>query len=122
VAQLIPITALTLAISMVVLPHTGGIVGLTLILVGAGASGSVGSVLGTGAVTESIEQGEQGAAIALVGLYRASARLVAPAVISFGLLVVSLPVAIAGLAGFLIAPGLWLRPGSRGGRGRDGTL
>lgn len=113
VARLIPIAAVALTISLAALPLVTGLAALVVVLIIAGSSGGVGSVLGTGAATETIEAREQGAAIALVGLYRATARLVAPAAISAGLLVFSLPVAIAGIAAALLAPRFWLRTGAR---------
>lgn len=105
--------SLGLAAGLVLLPLAGQVVTIALVLILAGFCGGIAGVLGTAAINESIDAGDQGAALALVGVYRAGARTAAPALVSGALVFVALPVALAGAAFAVVAPSLWLRTSGR---------
>jgi hypothetical protein len=81
---------------------------MPIALVLAGISESVAAVLSTASINESVEATEQGAAIALSGVYRAGARSLAPALVGGSLLVVGIPAALGLLAALVMVPGIWL--------------
>jgi MFS family permease len=109
IGRFIPVVAFGLAVPLVLLTLTESAPVLFGLLVITGVCGGTGSVLGSGSVTEMTPPDEQGTAIALVGLYRAGARLAAPLAVGAALAVASLPIAITGLAVALILPSTWLR-------------
>ncbi len=109
----VPLSATALAAALALLPVLAGNVPLGIAMLVAGSAGGVAGVLGTAVASDSVEQEEQGAAITLVGTYRAGTRLIAPAGVSGLLLVVALPVAIGIVAGAIFAPVAWLASGTK---------
>jgi hypothetical protein len=108
--RLVPRAALGIAVALGLLSVGGSTLLILVALVLAGVSESVAAVLSAAAINESVEHSEQGAAIALSGVYRAGARSVAPALVGGSLLVVTMPVALGVLAATMLIPGIWLRP------------
>lgn len=107
--RFIPLAALGLGAGLVLLPNVEHLFLVTTVLILSGLSAGFAAVLGTASVNESAKASDQGAALALVGVYRAGARAAAPATISGVLFVVSLPVALVMAAAGVVVPGLWLR-------------
>lgn len=109
----IPLAASGLALGLVLLPMVDGVLAVAAVVTLCGLCGGFSAVLGTTSVNESALPSDQGAALALVGVYRAAARTAAPTVISGALLVVSLPIALIGTAIGMFAPSAWLRRPAR---------
>ena len=107
--RFVPSAAMALATGLLLLPISDQALVIGLVLVVAGLSGGLFGVLSTAAINESVDPADQGAALALVGVYRAGARSATPALISGALLLVSLPVALAGAAVAVVLPSIWLR-------------
>jgi hypothetical protein len=107
--RFIPHAAGALAIGIILLPITEATGLIAILLIVAGGGGGLAGVLSTASVNESVEAGEQGAAIALVGVYRAGARSFTPAFISGMLLLIGIPWTL-GLSGVMVlAPALWIK-------------
>jgi MFS family permease len=108
VRRYVPIAALGIAVALGLLAFAGNSFLMPVVLVLAGISESVAAVLSTASINESVEATEQGAAIALSGVYRAGARSLAPALVGGSLLVVGIPAALGLLAALVMVPGIWL--------------
>lgn len=108
--RFVPACAVVVAGSLALLPVLSDVVPLGVAMVAAGSAGGVAGVLGTAAANAAVEPEEQGAAITLVGTYRAATRLVAPASVSGLLGLVSLGPAMAIFAVGIVAPIPWLVP------------
>jgi MFS family permease len=121
VRPFVPLAATALAVALVLMPLASGVVLLGALMLVAGSSGGVSGVLGTAVANETVEESEQGAAITLVGTYRAGARLAAPATVSGTLSALALPAAMACVAGAIFAPTLWFGPRHSRAR-RAGTV
>jgi MFS family permease len=119
VRPFVPVSVLSLAGAVAVLPLVSGVLLLGGAMIVAGSAGGVSGVLGTAVANAAVEESEQGAAITLVGTYRAAARLTAPAGVSGLLAIATLPVAVAVIAAMIAAPGPWLAVGARAGRPRS---
>lgn len=103
-ARLVPWAAAGLAAGLIVLPLSSHLVTAVGSLVVAGFSGGLAGVLGSTSINESVDKPDQGAALALVGAYRAGARAVAPATISVLLAIASVPLSLAVAALGVISP------------------
>jgi MFS family permease len=111
VGRFIPLSAAALGAGVILLPLVDATVAIIVVLIVAGVGGGLAGILSTASVNESVEPSEQGAAIALAGVYRAGARSFAPAFISGMLLFFAMPVALT-LAGLgVVAPAAWIRGG-----------
>lgn len=115
----VPHAALGLAAALSLLALVTPIWATAVVLILAGASGGVSGVLGAAAINDSVAPSDQGAALALVGVYRAGARSVGPAFISSVLTIVAIPVAMGIAAATLVIPAIWLRPGTDDKRNRS---
>lgn len=110
VGSYVPLSAIGMAIPLMVIPHVSGVVPLAGLLLVAGSGGGVANVLGMADAHAAVEESEQGAAIALVGTYRAAARLTAPAMVSGILAVASLAAGLAVTAAASLLPVIRFRP------------
>ncbi len=110
IGRLVPLAAAGLSTSLFLLPIVSGALPLGVLMILAGSAGGVAGVLGTAAANSAVEDTEQGAAIALVGTYRAATRFAAPALVSGALSLVALPAALAAVAVGVLTPIVWIRP------------
>jgi hypothetical protein len=110
VRPFVPLAATGLAVALALLPISSGVLVLGGLMLVAGSAGGVSGVLGTAVANDTVEESEQGAAITLVGTYRAGARLAAPATVSGSLAALALPAAMACVAAAVFAPSLWFVP------------
>jgi MFS family permease len=108
IGRFVPLAAAGLSIALLLLPLASGILPLGALMMVAGSAGGVAGVLGTAAANATVEQSEQGAAIALVGTYRAATRFAAPALVSGAASLFALPAALAIVAVGILAPITWL--------------
>jgi MFS family permease len=110
VGSYVPLAAVGTAVPLVILPFVSGLPAFAVLMVFGGAAGNVAGVLGTAAANAAIEPSEQGAVIALVGVYRAAARMAAPALVSAVLPYIGLPAAMIVVGASSLAPITFLHP------------
>jgi len=113
IGRFVPLAAAGLSMALLLLPVSLEILPLAVLMMLAGSSGGVAGVLGTSAAIAAVEQSEQGAAISLVGTYRAAARFAAPALVSGALSIIALQGALAVVAIGVLAPIVWLGRSNR---------
>ena len=92
-------------------------VSIGLLIVGGAASGTL-VALGPGLASLAAGPEEQGDALALQGMFRATALLAAPAAVGALVTTIALPIALVALAGAMVAPGAVIAARSRSSMSR----